>query len=92
MEEYPQMEVSWLDLPLAASPWPIQLLAITLLTLIGAVMVWKLVGWQAKSLGHTFNGTYWPIIKTNPFAVVLYRLGVYGMFTAIATTLLSRFA
>lgn len=87
-----QVEVSWLDLPLAASPWPVQLVIISLLAALGACMVWKLIVWQRSSVGLEFKRDIWPVLKQNPMAVALWCLGIYGMFTFIAVTLLGRFA
>ena len=69
----------WLEMPLASSPWPIQVIV----NLLFAVFVWTMVWWfivrQAKSVDLSFKEHIWPRIKDNPTAVVLYRLGVYAL-------------
>ena len=82
----------WYSMPLSASPWPIQMAAILLLFAFGLALVWKFIGWQTNSVGHTFADDYWPEIKKSPYAVVAYRLGVYLMPTLLACYILSRFA
>lgn len=85
-------EISWFKLPLASSPWPVQLLVISLLAAVGAIMVWKLIVWQRRSVGLEFKRDIWPVLKQNPMAVALWCLGIYAMFTYIAVSLLGRFA
>lgn len=69
----------WFEMPLAASPWPIQVIV----NLIFAVLIWTMVWWfitaQAKSVGLHFKEDIWPQIKDDPKAVVMYRLGVYAL-------------
>jgi hypothetical protein len=72
-------DVSWLSLPFAASPWPVQVAV----NLAFAAVIWGMVWWfitkQASSTGKTFSEDIWPAIKDDPKAVVLYRLGVYAL-------------
>ena len=79
-----QSDVSWINLPYAASPWPVQ----AVVNLVFGVLVWSMVWWfiakQAKSTGKTFSEDIWPAIKDDPKAVVLYRLGVYAIALGIA--------
>ena len=71
MDEYN----SWLDLPLAASPWPVQLTAVIVLSTGAVALAWFLVTLQNKSTGMRFRD-YWEVIKQDPMAVAVYRVGV----------------
>lgn len=79
-------------LPLAASPWPVQLVIITVLALVGAFMIWFLIKLQVKSVGHKFREDYWPIIRQSPYAVVAYRAVIIWGVIYMVTSLLGRFA
>lgn len=92
MQEYVTGVAKWFTLPLSASPWPIQMAAILLLFAVGVVIVRWFIGWQTRSVGHSFTVDYWPIIKTSAIATTIYRLGIYAIPTVLACYILSRFA
>jgi len=75
---------SWLVLPLAASPWPVQLAAVVILSTGAVALAWFLVALQNRSTGMQFND-YWKVIKQDPMAVAVYRVGVFvSIFGTIA--------
>jgi hypothetical protein len=84
-------EVSWWALPLAASPWPLQVIVILFLAMCAMVMAWFFISLQSKSVGIEFE-QIWEAIKDDPDAVIKYRLGIYGLVAIIVFASFSRFA
>lgn len=68
---------TWWILPLAASPWPVQLLVALVFITAAAALAWRLVIWQNRSTGRKSND-YWNAMQTSPIAVAIYRTGVFA--------------
>lgn len=83
---------SILDLPLAASPWPIQILIITFLTALGTGAWWGLCVLQANLAGIKIREDVWSNIQKSPMAIVAYRAAVMFCIAWVVTSLAGRFA
>lgn len=80
------------ELPLAASPWPVQVVVIVILAVVGVSLSWWLVVKQNKSTGMDFRNDWWPELKKGNMAVAIYRVGVLLVVFGTVAYLLGRFA
>jgi hypothetical protein len=83
---------AWLHLPLAATPWPIQVLVITALAVIGVSIAWWLVVQQNKSTGVSFKKDIWNALKDGNMAVAFYYAARLAVVFGAVAYLMGRFA
>jgi len=77
---------SWFILPLAASPWPVQIVAILILSVLAVLVAWFLIILQNRSTGMRFRN-YWEAMRDNPIAVAIYRVGIFWAFFGLIAIL-----
>lgn len=85
-------EPSWMDLPGMAAPWPVQLLMVVLVTVLGTAAWWGLCVLQANLAGIKISEDVWNNIKNDAMAIVAYRAAVMFCIAFVVTQLASIFA
>lgn len=83
---------AWLHLPLAATPWPVQVFVITGLAIIGVSIAWFLVVQQNRSTGVKFKEDVWSELKEGNMAVAFYYAARMAVVFAAVAYLMGRFA
>lgn len=78
--------------PLAASPWPVQVVVICGLAVLAVSIAWWLVIQQNKSTRMNFREDYWPEIEKGNLAVAFYRGIVIACIFGLVGFMFSRFA
>lgn len=77
--------------PLSATPWQAQAVAVGLITCVSAAVWWFLIRLQSRSAGHDWKSEVWAVIKQDPLATAVYRVGVYIAIAILVSSGFSRF-
>jgi len=68
---------------LTMQPWWVQLGVVLFRTALSILLYTGSLWWWNKTLGLTFKRDYWPVIATNPWTVLGFRLGNYAVLLAL---------
>lgn len=75
--------MDFFTMPLAASPWPIQVLVNLGMAYAAYKIAWHFIVAQAKSVDLNYKNDVWDKLKDSPMAVAVSRLGVYAIACVI---------
>lgn len=82
----------YLSMPLAASPWLIQVVVITVLAVVGVGIAWWLIVRQNRSTGVSFKEDVYSELKQGNMAVAMYYAVRLAVVFGTVAYLMGRFA